>query len=273
MKIYKINEILKELEDSIQKKRPWNLIRFGDGGCKAIHSLIFNDRQQLLAICKREGFPENKIIEIFELWGKYARNANFIDCPGVYYMPDIFWGKYKKGLKSISEKTKERMIMWKDLYSRAEFDNERYCNPEINYLSCLRRPNKKNILDLLENKKICCISTYKEINKKIPFNITPFQIVGHFENQYKNSFEKVIDFIKKEANNYDIFLISAGELGRIYTGYIKECGGRAFDFGFMIDYWQTGKFTSRLLNFIKPNPKNKFEFILNENGLKYDKFL
>lgn len=269
MKIYKISEILKELEESINKKKSFSLIRWGDGAIKLIHSLIFNDRRQLSDICKREGIPENKIIEVFELWGRYARSANFIDCPGVYYMPNIFWGKYKKGLRSISKKTELRMKMWEDLYSRAEFDNDRYCNPEINYLSCLRIPGRKNLLDIIKDKKICCICTCPEVVNKVPFNFTVFQIVNHFENQYENSFEKVIKFIEKEANNFDIFLISAGELGRIYSGYIKECGGRAFDFGFMINCWLGEKFTSRLENFIKLNPRNKLEFVLTENGELY----
>lgn len=267
MKIFKISEILEELEESIIEKKPFSLIRFGDGLIKCVHSIFFNDHKQLLSICKREGFPENRIVTILELCGKYAKAANFIDCPSVYFIPNIFWEKCEKGLKAI-EKTELKMKMGKDLYSRSEFYNDRFCNPEINYLSCIRTSGKKNLLDILKNKKICCISTYSEINKDISFDIIPFQIVKRFENQYENSFEKVINFIKKEANNFDIFLVSAGELGRIYSGYIKECGGRSFDFGSMIDYYQTGYFTDSLADFISPNPENKLEFLLNDAGLK-----
>lgn len=270
LKIYKIKDILKELEHTIENKMPFSLLRMGDGGVKLIHALIYNDKKQLDEICIREGIPKDKILEVFELWGKYVRQANFIDCPEVYFT-DKFWGKYKKGLKEISKKTIERMLMWKDLYSRAEFDNEKYCNPEINYLVCLRIGKRKNLLDIIKDKKICCISTYNEIN--LPFDITSVKIAGHFENQYENSFEQTISFINENATKYDIFLVSAGELGRIYTGYIKQKNGRSFDLGFVIDYWMTGYIPDRLINFIEKNEDNPLEFKLTEDGDKYLKYL
>ena len=271
MKLFKTKEILKELRDSIKNKSPFSLLRFGDGGPKLIHSIIYNDIKQLKSICKREGIPESKILEVLELWGKYARQANFIDFPGIYFT-DEFWGKYKKDFKHISEKTVERMMMWEDLYSRAEFDNDRFCNPEINYLLCLKFPNKSNLIGLLKNKKICCISTYNEFKIK-SLDITPLKIVGHFENQYENSFDKVMSFIDTHANSFDIFLVCAGELGRIYTGYIKQQGGRALDFGFVIDYWMTGFIPERIANFMNQNENNSLEFKLNTTGETYSKFL
>ena len=97
---------------------------------------------------------------------------------------------------------------------------------------------------------------------------------------YKEDFEKfsqglkdVIDFIETRANNYDLWIISAGELGRIYTGLIKHLGGRAFDTGFVIDYWCTGYIHPRLRRFIQQNPDNRLEFILTAAGKEYEKFI
>jgi len=273
MKIYNTREILGELEEAIVQKEPFSLIRFGDGGIKLLHSLYYNDDPQLVDIIYREGLPDNKILEFVELWGRYARQANFIDTPEVYFTRK-FWNKCKRGDKKVSGKTIDRMEMWKDLYSRAEFDNERYCNPEVNYLMCLKSV-ENNLLSIMENRSICCISTLDTIPEPLAhYNMEFVTIVGHYENQYQHSFIKTIDIIKQYAQKYDLWLIAAGELGRIYTGLIKQLGGRALDIGFVIDYWVDSSLVpDRLLNFIKSNEENPLEFELTPEGKQYERFL
>jgi hypothetical protein len=73
--------------------------------------------------------------------------------------------------------------------------------------------------------------------------------------------------------DYDIWLIAAGELGRIYTGLIKHLGGRALDIGFVADYWCNCDYHPRLRRFIVPNPDNKLEFILTSFGKKYEEVI
>ncbi len=270
MKIYKIKDILTDLENCIEYKKPFNLIRYGDGGIKFLHSVLVNDREQLNIIVKKEGLPSHQIIEIFEMWGYYARNANYIDTPEVYFTGD-FWPRIKKVGKPINADTELKMRDWYKLYDDSEFDNKNYCNPESNYLMMLRMPHKqKNLLDLMKDKKICIITVFPGIVQPLEeYNVDVIKIVGHWQNQYQNSFKQVIELIKNSANSYDIWLVAGGELGRIYTGMIKECGGRAVDTGFIAEFWQGEPLHPRLSHFMKRSEDNPLELKLTEEGLKY----
>jgi hypothetical protein len=269
MKIYTVGEILNDLENCIENNLPFSHIRFGDGGIKFIESVLRNDREQLTIIIKKEGLPSHKIVEIFELWGYHARNANYIDSPEVYYN-GTFWPRVKKKGKPINSETELKLREWDKLYHDAEFDNEHYCNPESNYLMVLRTQKFKNILDMMKGRKVCIITVFPEVKKLLKeYDVDIVKIVAHYENQYKNSFKNVIDTIKYQANEYDFWLVAAGELGRIYSGFIKECGGRTIDIGFIIEYWLEGYIHPRLHPFMQPNTDNHLELVLTEEGEKY----
>jgi len=249
--IYKVSEILNKLEYCIVNKKAFSHIRFGDGGIKFLHAILFNDHKQLGIICKREGLPPEKLNEIFELWGYFARKADFIDTPEVYFNGK-FWPRMRNVHKGMTTQTEERMRMWKDLYHRSEFDNENYCNPESNYLMVLKLGNQQNLLNMMGRRKICIITARPEVKKVLRgYNIDVIKIVGHNENQYKNSFDDVINIIKATAKKYHFWLVAAGELGRIYTGTIKEYGGRAVDIGFVIEFWLGADLHPRLELYMK----------------------
>ena len=271
MKIYKIREILEKLENCIKYKKPFSHLRFGDGGIKLLHSLYYNDREQILQICKREGIPFEKIVYIYELWGYYARRADFIDTPQVYFDGE-FWPRIKTKTKKISEKTLERMLMWKELYYNAEFDNRNFCNPESNYLMILNNI-KPNLIDIMKNRKICLITAVPQVSsifKKFNYDVDIFSIVGHYQNQYENSFSKVVSFISNCSTEYDLFLVAAGELGRIYTGIIKQNNGRAIDIGFVVEFWNGNDLHTRLQVFMERDKDKYMELCLNEEGRKYE---
>ena len=273
MKIHKVEEILSDLEKCMIEKKPFSLIRFGDGGLKFIHAMLYNDFDQLNQIIRKEGLTREKLLEIFELWGHYTRNANYIDTPEVYSTEE-FWPRLRGPDKPMNKKTREKFKVWKELYSCAEFDNENYCNPEINFLSILKRYKKRNILDIIKDKKICCITTFPEVRDKLSnYDVDIIQIVGHYENHYQNSFVNTIEAIKEKANEYDLFLIAAGELGRIYTGLIKEKGGRAFDIGFIIEYWIYSDIPIRLQQFLEVYEHDPLLLTMKEEAKKYEKFI
>ena len=262
--IYKVGEILNKLEYCIVNKKPFSHIRFGDGGIKFLHAILFDDTKQLARICKREGLPPEKLNEIFELWGYFARKADFIDTPEVYF-DGCFWPRMRTPTKGMSAETEERMRMWKALYNRSEFDNENYCNPESNYLMVVKLSNQKNLLNIMGGRKICIITARPEVKKVLlGYKVDVIKIVGHNENQYKNSFRNVADIIKKTASNYDLWLVAAGELGRIYTGMIKEHGGRAVDIGFVVEFWLGEELHPRLELYMRRRIFSPLELVLTQ---------
>jgi len=220
--------------------------------------------------------PHNRILEILDLWGYYARQADYIDSPQVYY-DGYFWPRVNKGSREISKATDKKMITWRDLYSRCEIDNESYCNPESNYLMTIRfRKKRKNILDLMEGRKVCIITAKPEIKEQlidVGYDIDIVPIVGQYENQYKYSFNNVVSRIQETATKYDFWLTAAGELGRIYSGIIKECGGRTIDIGFIIEFWFGEELHPRLAPFIKRNPKNYLETKLHDKGKLFARYI
>jgi hypothetical protein len=269
--IYKIEDILNKLENCINFKLPFSHIRFGDGGIKFIHSLLYNDLDQLGGIAKKEGLPRRSLVEILELWGYYARQADFIDTPEVYYTGE-FWPRIKKPGKPINSETDEKMRDWVDLYQRAEFDNDNYCNPESNCLLILKRDGKRSLIDFMKRKKICCITAKPEIKYIFP-TMDIVEIVGQWKNQYSHSFKEVVKIIKATANDYDFWLVAAGELGRIYSGLIKEHGGRCLDIGFVIEFWLTGYIHPRFHLFVNKCLNDNLHLVLTDEGKRYEQYI
>jgi hypothetical protein len=269
--IYLLDDVMGKLDNCVKYKKPFSHIRFGDGGIKLIHSIVAPDHDQLRIIMKKEGLPQQKIVEIFELWGYYARRADFIDTPEVYFN-DTFWPREKKPGKAINKPTEEKLRNWRRLYNDAEFDTDKYCNPETNFLMILKRENKPNLMDFMKNKRICLITARPQVKSVLSgYDIDIVKIVAHYENQYQNSFCGVMDIIRSTAKDYDFWMVAAGELGRIYTGEIKENGGRAIDIGFVIEFWLGGELHPRFLRFIKRI--NQHELILTKTGRKYEEYI
>ncbi len=269
---YQIHEVLGRLDRSMRRKESFGLIRFGDGTIKAAHAFHNNDINQLKQISMQEGIPITSFEKIIEFWKTSANICDFIDSPEVYFSPK-FWERTKKHKKRISEKTIERLFNWKRLYNQIGIVNKNYCNPEINFLSCVNRGfRRKTLPDLMKNKKICCITSRDDLQNILQqYNVTILQIPGKNENQF-SSFSKIIDTINDKALDFDLWLIAAGELGRIYPGLIKFKGGRAFDIGSLVDYWATQEVPSRLIPYMKQT-ENPLKLELTNEGKEYLKYL
>jgi len=276
MKIYRVREILSKLENCIENDIPFSHIRFGDGGLKYMSAVLKGDASHLAKIMKKEGMPHNRILEILDLWGYYARQADFIDSAQVYF-DGYFWPRVKSDIRNISDSTAKKLTIWKDLYSRFEIDNENYCNPESNYLMTIRfNKNTRNILDLMKDRKVCIITAVPKIKETLEsygYDVDIVEIVGQYENQYKNSFKNVSNKIFEFANKYDFWLVAAGELGRIYSGLIKENGGRTIDIGFIVEFWIGHELHPRLQPFLIRNPKNDLEIKLYDKGKLFGRYI
>ncbi len=160
--------------------------------------------------------------------------------------------------------------MWEYLYHNSEIFNKNYCNPESNCLFILDIPDRRNIFDLMKDRKVGIICTRPEVRRALyNYDIDIIPIVGQWENQYDNSFRDVVERIQNTARKYDIWLIAAGELGRLYTGMIKDLGGRAIDLGFVIDYWVDGFLHPRFHRFIASSITNRLELRLTDEGKEF----
>ena len=272
IKIYTINEILKKLLYCIIEDKSFSLIRLGDGGVKLIYAYLNNDYEHLDQIIKKEGLPKTGLDYVLKLWVRYINSADFIDTPEVYYNGG-FWPRVKRLDKGISKKTTEKLLSWKDLYNKIGFTNENYCNPESNYLMVIKQQSL-NLISLMHDRKFCIITTRHNLKKKLQkkgFDVDIIEIVGQYDNHYIKSFQFVIDEIEKKAKQYDFFLVAAGELGRIYSGFIKECGGRSLDLGFVADFWDGKNIHSRLTPFL--TRYDDLQLTLTGNGRKYQKYI
>lgn len=273
MKIHRVGEILDHLDHCIRYKKSFSHIRFGDGGIKFIHSILNKDFSLLNSILKKEGIPPSKTLDIYNLWGYYARRADYIDTPEVYYTGK-FWPRIQRPGVSINAKTDYKMRIWRELYSNAEIDNENYCNPESNCLMIIDVPGRTNIFDVMKDRKICMITAEPEVTEVLPgYDIDIIPIVGQWENQYKNSFFNVVNHINNNSRKYDFWIVAAGELGRLYSGMIKENGGRSIDLGFVIEYWLNEYLHPRFYKFVQKSLANKLKLVLTHEGKKYEEYI
>ena len=67
--------------------------------------------------------------------------------------------------------------------------------------------------------------------------------------------------------------MAAGELGRLYSGIIKENGGRCIDIGFVVEFWLGSKLHDRLKAFMKRSEDNYLEAKLHNRGLEFRRYI
>lgn len=273
MKIYSSGAILRELQYCIAYGRPFSHIRFGDGGLFLMKRYLENDEEAMEKMCRKEGLPRDKIEDILTLWAKYANQANFIDSPLAYYNGS-FWPRVTIKLQSCSV-TDSLFKDFHKYHKRFGITNTRYCNPESHYLFIIEQDRTKhNLVKMMKHRKVCIITARPEIKsimKRHGFDVEVCPIVGFYQDHYENSFKSTINYIKKNAKKYDFWLVAAGELGRIYSGYIKACGGRTLDMEFVIDFWCGDDLKRRLKKFVirKGSKIDRFKLMVTQKGREF----
>jgi hypothetical protein len=275
MKVYRVEHILTDLQTHIKNKTPWSLTRMGDAGLKVMHAVIFNDKKQLKEISDKEGIPIDKIPEILNFWIKTLNISNYIDSAGVYGSK-FFWPRTRSNGEPMHEKTRNLICNWKRLYDVLSITNESYCNPEFNFLSCLDSLNV-SLPDVMKCKNICCITSLgKELKHTLAaysYHVDVLRIEPNSGEQYKKSFDKVLTHIGKSCKDYDLWLVAAGELGRIYGGVIKSNGGISLDIGSVVDYWVNRIIPIRLKGYVKESVDNGLKISLKKDSISYGNYI
>jgi hypothetical protein len=252
--------IVNEIEEAIKNNSSFSLIRFGDGGLKIIKGI--SEGEIMYGPWRKEGIPMNFFTKMLDLWAKIANEADYIDSPLIYFEDELHRRRDKT-----SRGTWDLMSEWQVLYEKIGINLKRsFCSPEIGHL-LFCEDFDRNLVDIIKDKKICYITSFFEAEKilfdyvkKIDIKLIPWFSGNH----YKVCFETTVEEIKREACEYDLWFVSAGELGRIYTGQIKEAGGRAVDLGKVIDAWVTKKLDNRVRRIVKFSQNHPLLFKMRE---------
>uniref|UniRef100_A0A6M3L1F7 Uncharacterized protein n=1 Tax=viral metagenome TaxID=1070528 RepID=A0A6M3L1F7_9ZZZZ len=249
--IVKISKILDDIEDCVLRNKRFSLIRFNDGGLKVMDGILSGDKYTKIVQGRKEGIPQNYFGELLSGWAKCANEANYIDSPEHYFSTKSMSNRGKT-----DDRKWELLSRWKELYTETGINiNRDFCSPEAGLLLFLLN-YEHNLLDLIRNMNVCCITNFYEIERLLSDYVSKVDvkvIPSFFGNHYDVSFETIMNEIKEEATNYDLWLIGAGELGRLYTGEIKRYGGRAVDIGKIFDSWIMKKLDKRLSMFANYN--------------------
>jgi len=255
VKIHKTKDILIHCEKSIQDKKPFSLIRFGDAclgmianrfsknvnfGKKWGHpsgttqtQIIFN--QLTVPVYDREIVLKKAIVA--------ANNANYIDS----YDADLI-GKFPVGKLCFS---------WKEIHEDVGITNRSYCNPMFH--NFINVSGEYNIFDLMKGRRIFCVNNIvrkidpqlREHCKVLDFYHIPGR--GKQGEHYKKHYRKVCKILKNNSQKYDLFLIGAGLLATLYCDVVKRNGGRALDVGTLFYLWNGMRVKSRTTRYLVNN--------------------
>lgn len=305
--IHGTQEILIDLNYHIETGLPFSTVRFGDG-CLAIcvslarrnNSLSFrwpeikHYKDITQSIFWKLGIPPNEGTAVIKklIWS--ANTANYIDSQDAVFvdlLTESSLGRQFNRTTNISS-IWDRLVLhrrhwrkghgvlaskWKEIHIQTGIKNQYYCNPWLHYFSLIN--GEYNLLDIIEGKRIFCISNRIENPVMLLRKTSGAEVVDYFRIprrggkrrgsriHYPRYFPQVSNIIKRKARKYDLFLIGAGLLGKIYCGLVKQHGGRAFDLGQIFDIWNGKEIFSLPSNFLETRKgRLLFERVSNHNG-------
>lgn len=262
MPLYQTKYILQDLNECIVNKKPFSIIRYGD----AIHGIVASfllpglidggkwkgsrGLKMSNSILGQLTIPSSIRKEMVLKVVRAADNSNYCDSFEAYSLLNT-----KKGVGIIGEKCI-------DIHTAVGITNSNYCSPFIHYFSIVN--NELNLFDLMKGRKIFCISNQLHIINRLKIQsganlIDGYKVPrrGRSQNHYKDHYKKVIELIRQTANNFDLFLIGCGFLGKLYCDEVKRSGGRAFDSGRLFDFWSgVRKIDSRPKRFLRYDSVN-----------------
>jgi hypothetical protein len=258
--LYNLDHILNDIETSILQKKPFSIARLGDGDLK----LLVSSQANLPNPWKfqQQGIPLQHYKWICDLYKNSCNNANYVSSFDLYFDGSIWKRPMSAGMR-------HKIRDWKKIYKDSGIINENYCSPEIGFLFFLDEP--RNLFSILKEKRICLITCFEVVEMKLRnlgYNVGSLIIPGRNQNQFQR-YHKNIKRIIRRIQNYDVFLVGAGSLGRGYSNCIKNHGGIAIDIGQVFDAWAGRLLAKRIKNFVTMT--NVLTFQLNSNSILFRK--
>ncbi len=227
-------EVLSNLNDCINKRKPFSTIRLGDLGLRYLYDYFFNEKDFTHVGFKHPdlAIPNDKIgRKLIEELIESMKKADYIDHPDLY-----------KG--ALSDLYKWRGILdWADeVYNKARIINNKtkFCSSLQGYLSFVF-DFELNLYDIMKGRKILYVGPHdslEELNRRNPFQ--PKEL-GFYQlslsNDFNERYEVMNNFTKNfDPNYWDLVLVTGSLYGRTIIGRIKKMGGRAFDLGQAISF-------------------------------------
>jgi len=256
MKLSTVSEVVRDLQVAIVSRSPFSMIRFNDGGLKVMKRFI--DGTTDYSTSRQEGIPHFFFKNLIKSWINSANEADYIDSPEFYFIEKT----HKKRGKTSPDNWK-LLSQWKEIYSEIGINiNRKFCSPEMGILLFAENA-RHNLIETIRHRSICCISNYYRVDRILSRHtrsVTVKLIPGFFGNHYDVSYDSIIDEIRKEANDYDLWILASGELGRIYSGEIRRNGGRSIDVGKVVDAWVTRRIDKRMSTMCCFSDNNELAF-------------
>lgn len=262
---YKVDSVLNDVKFHLDEKKPFSLVRVGDGDLKlltGIHKGRINKQK-----FRRSGIPDKDADKLIQIYRDGCNTANYTSS-FEHYLTDRMWNrKFSKG-------TSSKVQEWKKIYKNIGIINKNFCSPEIGFLMFVK-DIENNLFNLLTNRKVCLITCYKQLGKifqKTDLDVSVFTIPaigrGHY-NVYGTRIQQLEEFVR--SKRHDIYLVSAGALGKGYSRHIKGAGGISIDIGQVAAFWNNGILAGRFLGILKK--ADQFTFKFTKKGEEFRKFL
>lgn len=244
--IFSAEHVLKDLNKHVKKRIPFSNIRLGDA-CNIILGMALTTdmfrgnfidirgksrpyskwRNSIIKI--RHSFSNRELREIALQIVKYCNKANYIDSLTEYKNY-----KWKPNLPI------EIFSRWEEVHEKVGINNNtKYTSMFLNHLSVIG--GEYNILNVMKDRKVYFINNdadkvskkFRNRCEKVGFYKIHVRPRSHYRTQYKFIMKALPTLVPK----YDLFIIGAGLLGKIYSGYIKELGGVSYDMGRVFRLW------------------------------------
>lgn len=238
MKLLNIKQMNNLLKRTIENRKPFSMVRLGDGEWNIIkYPKITPKRLCLARIGRWFNVDDLRNKDIMSLRNQITRACKDADLLGVPSVRERLYPKWKKFVKLCND------------YKILQL-NQKYF-----HFYHVKAINFKEILK--DVKELNCI-TCRDLNDKLikTFNIDRINLFPvprehwiynkkarkkkegwDYQKHYPTVFHRIMTALKNMDLQGKIFLVGAGGLGKIYCMQIKKYGGIALDIGAMFDGW------------------------------------
>jgi hypothetical protein len=262
---YKFQHVLNDLETHLNVGEPFSVVRVGDGDLKLLWELYkgrINHHK-----FRRNGIPKNKGDHILKIYKRGCNSATYTSSFEHYLTPQMWDRKFSQG-------TKGKVTDWLKIYNSIGVSNKEFCSPEIGFLFFMNGV-QNNLFNLMKDKNVCVITCYEKVAKRLrsaKINAHTFVIPGIGKGHY-NVYQKNVERLRAKVskNEHDLYLMSAGALGKGYSYHIKDAGGITVDIGQVAKFWVNGRIAERFRGILTKADGYTFKF--TKNGEKFRKFL